>query len=343
MKYRFTNDYSEIAHPRILQRLLECQNEQNIGYGFDVHTDNAVKYMKRVFNCENADIYLLNGGTQTNLTVISYALKPYEAVLACDTGHINVHETGAIEGTGHKVFTLPNTNGKITPEDVRNALRIHIDCHMVKIGMVYVSNSTETGTIYTKKELEELYKVCKENDLYFFIDGARLSSGLMSKYSDVLPSDMSSLCDVFYAGGTKIGMTAGEAVIIINDKLKKDFKYHIKNRGALSSKGFVLGIQFEEAFKDGLYFEMGKNENELAYYFASELEKLNIQLASKVETNQIFIVLDNVIIEELKQMYGFEMWEVGEKESTIRLVVSFATKKESVDMLISDLKGILHK
>lgn len=343
MKYRFTNDYSEIAHPRILSRLLECQNEQNIGYGFDVHTDNAVKFMKKAFNCENADIYILNGGTQTNLTVISYALKPYEAVLACDTGHINVHETGAIEGTGHKVFTLPNSNGKLTAEDVRKALQIHIDCHMVKIGMVYVSNSTETGTVYTKKELEELYKVCKENDLYFFIDGARLSSALMSKYSDVDPKDMSSLCDVFYAGGTKIGMTAGEAVIILNDNLKKDFKYHIKNKGALNSKGFILGIQFEEAFKDGLYFEMGKKENELAYYLASELEKLNVKLASNVETNQIFIVLDNQIIETLKQMYGFEMWEVGENKSTIRLVVSFATKKESVDMLISDLKEILHK
>ena len=343
MKYRFTNDYSEIAHPRILQRLLECQNEQNIGYGFDVHTENAIKHIKRVFNASNADVYLLNGGTQTNLTVISYALKPYEAVLACDTGHINVHETGAIEGTGHKVFTLPNTNGKLTPNDVRKALDIHIDCHMVKIGMVYVSNSTETGTIYTKKELEELYKVCKENDLYFFVDGARLSSALSSKYNDILPEDMSSLCDVFYAGGTKIGLMAGEAVIILNDKLKKDFKYHIKNRGALNSKGFVLGIQFEEAFKDNLYFEMGKQENELALYLSSELEKLNVKFSSKVETNQVFIILKNEIIEKISHDYGFEMWEKGENESCIRLVISFATKKESIDMFIKDLNLILNK
>ena len=343
MKYRFTNDYSEIAHPRILNRILECQNEQNIGYGFDVHTANAVEYMRKVFGNDNADIYLLNGGTQTNLTVISYALKPYEAVLSCDTGHINVHETGAIEGTGHKVFTFPNVNGKLTPNDVKKALDLHADCHMVKIGMVYVSNSTETGTVYTKKELEDLYNICKENDLYFFIDGARLSSALTSRKSDIKPEEMCSLCDVFYAGGTKIGLMAGEAVIINNDKLKKDFKYHIKNRGALNSKGFILGIQFEEAFKDGLYFEMGKHENELSLYLKDGLENLGVKFASEVETNQIFINLENEIIEILKPMYGFEMWEKGEKESTIRLVISFATKKEVVDTFIDDLKAILKK
>lgn len=341
MKYRFTNDYSEIAHPRILKRLLECQYEQNIGYGFDEHTSNACEHIKRVFNVPNADVYLLNGGTQTNLTVISYALKPFEAVLACDTGHINVHETGAIEGTGHKVFTLPNSNGKLTVNDVKKALQIHCDCHMVKIGMVYVSNSTETGTIYTKKELEDLYQVCKENDLYFFIDGARLSSALTSKYCDILPSELGKLCDVFYVGGTKIGMTAGEALVLINDQLKKDFKYHIKNRGALNSKGFVLGIQFEEAFRDDLYFQMGKDENELAYYLASKLEEMGVEISSRVETNQIFISLDNRHIEELKNHYGFEMWELKEEKSIIRLVISFATKKEVVDQFIEDLKNII--
>ena len=341
MKYRFTNDYSEIAHPRILQRLIECQNEQNIGYGYDIHTAKACEYIKQTFGAFNSDVYLLNGGTQTNLTVISYCLKPYEAVLSCDTGHINVHETGAVEGTGHKIFTFPNTDGKLTVNDVKKALALHQDCHMVKIGMVYISNSTETGTIYTKKELEGLYRICKENDLYFFIDGARLSSALTADTNDVKNEDMGSLCDVFYAGGTKIGLMAGEAVIINNDKIKKDFKYHIKNRGALNSKGFVLGIQFEEAFKDGLYFEMGKHENELSQYFKAQLEQLNVKFASKVTTNQIFIILKNEYIEKIKDLYGFEMWEKGEKESCIRLVVSFNTKKENIDMFIEDFKNII--
>ena len=341
MKYRFTNDYSELAHPRVLQRLVECQNEQNNGYGLDVHSENAKKLIRKAFDCENADIHFLTGGTQTNLAVISYALKPYEAVLSCDTGHINVHETGAVEGTGHKVFTLPNTNGKLTPKDVKKALDINQDCHMVKIKMVYISNSTESGTIYSKKELEELYKVCKENNLYFFIDGARLSSALGSKYNDCKPSDISHNCDVFYAGGTKIGLLNGEALVILNDELKEDFRYHIKNRGAMNAKGFVLGIQFEEVFKDGLYFEMGKNENELAQYLASRLEKLGVKFFAKVETNQVFIILENNKIEELSKNYGFEMWERGENESCIRLVISFATKQDVVDIFLQDLKDIL--
>lgn len=343
MKYRFTNDYSELAHPRVLQRLLECQNEQNIGYGLDSHSDNAKKIIKKVFECENADVHFLSGGTQTNLTVISYALKPYEAVLSCDTGHINVHETGAVEGTGHKVFTLPNSNGKLTPKDVIEALRINQDCHMVKIKMVYISNSTESGTIYTKNELEELYRVCKENNLYFFIDGARLSSALGSKYNDCKPSDISHNCDVFYAGGTKIGLLNGEALVILNDELKQDFRYHIKNRGAMNAKGFVLGIQFEEVFKDGLYFEMGKKENELAQYLSSGLEKLGVKFFAKVETNQVFIILDNNSIDVLSKDYGFEYWDRREKESCIRLVISFATKKEVVDIFLDDLKIILSK
>lgn len=343
MKYRFTNDYSELAHPRILNKLIECQYEQNIGYGLDVHTEKAKEYIKNAFNCPSSDIHFINGGTQTNLIVISYALRPYQAVLSADTGHINVHETGAIEGTGHKVFTLPNKNGKLTSKDVLEALRIHQDCHMVQIKMVYISNSTETGTIYTKKELEELYKVCKDNNLYLFIDGARLSSALGSMYNDCSPEDIAKNCDVFYAGGTKIGLLNGEALIINNNDLKDSFRYHIKNRGGMNAKGFLLGIQFEEVFKDNLYFEMGRNENDLAQYFKKELEQIGVKFESEVQTNQIFIILNNNIIEKLEKLYGFEMWNKGVEESCIRLVISFATKKEKVDEFIKDLESLLNK
>lgn len=339
MKYSFRNDYSELCHPQFLQALQQAGHEQNSGYGLDVHSKNAQKLIKQQLQCEGCDIHFVSGGTQANATVISYVLRPYEAVLACDTGHINVHETGAIEATGHKVFTLPSSDGKLTPQQIDEALTIHNNEHMVKIGMVFVSQSTEVGTVYSKEELSKLYETCKENGLIFFIDGARLSSGLNA--SDVQFNELQHLCDVMYIGGTKIGMLSGEAIVIFNSQLKLNFRYHIKNKGALLAKGFVVGIQFEEAFKDNLYFDMGQHENALAQFLTDELKKMGVPFLTESSTNQIFPIFSNDIVSKLHELYDFEIWEEVGDRICIRFVTSWFTKKAVCEQLIEDIKKLL--
>ena len=339
MKYSFKNDYSELCHPELLEALLKASNEQNNGYGLDKHSDNAKKLIKEKLECENGDIHFVTGGTQANASVISHILRPYEAVLACSSGHINVHETGAIEATGHKVYTAPGIDGKLTPEDIKAALKYHQDEHMVKIGMVYISQSTEIGTVYSAFELKAIYDVCKEHQLFLYIDGARLSSGLAA--SDVEFNQLKDLCDVMYIGGTKIGMMSGEAIVIFNDQLKPYFRYLIKNKGAMLAKGFVLGIQFEAAFKDDLYFKMGQHENELASFLSNELKELGIPLLSESPTNQIFPIFNKEQVELLQKLYAFEIWESVEDKVAIRFVTSWATTKEVCLELIKDIKSLI--
>ena len=340
MKYSFRNDYSELCHPAILDALREASQEQNAGYGLDVHTANAKKLIQQKLECENCDIHFVTGGTQANAAVISHLLRPYEAVLACDTGHINVHETGAIEATGHKVYTLPGENGKLRPSDIFQALKTHQDEHMVKIGMVYISQSTEIGTVYSYEELKALYGYCQEKNLYLFIDGARLSSGLAA--SDVQFNQLKNVCDVMYIGGTKIGMLSGEAIVLFNDNLKSHFRYHIKNKGALLAKGFVLGIQFETVFNDDLYFKMGQHQNELARYLSHELKTLGVPLLSESPTNQIFPIFNKAQVDTLHKLYDFEIWEeVGENQMAIRFVTSWFTSKEVCMELIEDIKALV--
>ena len=340
-KYSFMNDYSEIGHPRVLQALLDACKEQNKGYGLDKHSENAASLIKKKFSCPQADVHFLSGGTQTNMVGISYMLRPYEAVLCVGTGHINVHETGAIEASGHKIFTVKGREGKITCEEIKSALRYHVDEHMVKIKMVYISNSTECGTIYSQKELKDIYDLCQKEGLYLFIDGARLSSALGSKDNDISCPFLASHCDMFYIGGTKIGLTSGEALVIVNESLKKDFRYQIKNKGAMLAKGFVLGVQFEEVFKDDLYFKMGEYENSLASYLQEELVKSGIKLANVSQTNQIFVIMEKTKIAKLNELYDFEKWaDIDENHSSIRFVISFATPKEKVDELIQDIKNL---
>ena len=340
-KYSFMNDYSEIAHPLVLKALMEASSEQNKGYGLDKHSLNASSLIKKRFACPQADVHFLSGGTQTNMVGISYILRPYEGVLCVKSGHINVHETASVEGSGHKIFTVDGKDGKITCEEIKQALLYNHDEHMVKIGMVYISNSTEKGTIYSRKELEDIYTLCQKESLYLFIDGARLSSALSSKDNDVTCEFLSSHCDMFYIGGTKIGLTSGEALVIVNPSLQKDFRYQIKNKGAMLAKGFVLGIQFEAAFKDDLYFKMGQYENELASYLQDELIQRKIKLANISQTNQIFVIMENNKIEKLNELYDFEIWEsIDEDYSIIRFVISFATPKEKVDELIFDISRI---
>ena len=336
--FNFKNDYSKIAHKNILEALLKYSDENNIGYGLDKHSLNAKNLIKKHLK-KDSDIHFLVGGTSANKTVISHSLRPYEAVISVETGHIFVHETGAIEQTGHKIITVKGENGKITANEIINVLKTHTDEHMVYPKMVYISQSTEIGTVYTKSELLEISKVCKENNLCLFIDGARLSVALNK--SDITLADLEEYSDVFYIGGTKIGALLGEAVVISNDEIKNNFRYSIKQNGGMYAKGFVAGIQFEELFKDNLYFELGKNENEAADYLALELEKRNINLAYPNVTNQLFIEVSNRLFEDLKQIVLFELWEDKGNSKIIRFVTDFSMNKEYVDKFLIELDKLL--
>ncbi|HBW38604.1 MAG TPA: threonine aldolase, partial [Desulfosporosinus sp.] len=256
--YSFKNDYSEGAHPRILNSLMESNFEQVEGYGEDGYTQQAVELLKQRIGRNDIDIHLLSGGTQTNLTAISAFLRPHEAVISANTGHILVHETGAIEATGHKVISIEVTNGKLNDSHIKAALDSHTDEHMVKPKLVYISNPTEIGSIYNKAELEQISRFCKENNLYLFMDGARLGSALCSEESNLDLSDLATLVDAFYIGGTKNGALMGEALVICRDSLKEDFRFYMKQKGALLAKGRLLGIQFLELFRDNLYFDLAK-------------------------------------------------------------------------------------
>ncbi|MFR5526928.1 MAG: threonine aldolase family protein, partial [[Clostridium] innocuum] len=270
--YSFRNDYSEGAHPDILKRLLDMNQCQNVGYGEDALCEHAKQMLKEKLQCEDCDIHFLVGGTQANLTVIAAALRPYEAVIAVDSGHINVHETGAVEATGHKVLIADSVDGKITPEGIRKAVHLHEDEHMVKPAMVYISNATEIGTIYHKEELTQIAAVCREYGLYLFMDGARMGAALAAEDNDVSFADLCTYCDVFYLGGTKNGAFFGEAVVIVNDELKKDFRYMIKQRGGMLAKGWLLGVQFAALFEGNRYIEIAAHANRMAQKLQDAME-----------------------------------------------------------------------
>jgi threonine aldolase len=329
--YSFKNDYSEGAHPRILNALLESNMEQVEGYGEDPYCIKAAELIKNKIGRTDIDIHFIPGGTQTNLTVISAFLRPHEAAIAANTGHILVHETGAIEGTGHKVISIASSNGKLTPSLIKPALDAHTDEHMVKPKLVYISNSTEIGTVYTKEELEELSKFCRENKLYLYVDGARLGSALCSETNDIKLSDMGSLVDAFYIGGTKNGALIGEALVICRNSLKEDFRFFIKQKGAMLAKGRLLGIQFLELFKDDLYFDLAKHANDMANILKEGIKKAGYGFLIDSPSNQIFPILPNKLIEKLLKDFSFYVWEkVDEENSAIRLVTSWATNKEYV-------------
>lgn len=339
--YSFTNDYSEGAHENILRALLESNLKQSSGYGLDEYSEKAKDILKNVLKNDNINIHFIPGGTQVNLICISSFLKQYEAAISADTGHIAVHETGAIEACGHKVITANSNDGKLTIDKIEKILKIHNDEHMVKPRLVYISNSTEIGTIYKKQELVDLYTYCKEKDLLLFIDGARMGSAITSSENDLELSDLVSLCDAFYIGGTKNGALFGEALIICNDLLKRDFRYNIKQKGALLAKGRLLGIQFIELFKDNLFFDLAKHANDMAALLQDALIEENYKLLIKSPTNQIFPILPNASIEKLREKYSFNTWEeYDENHTVIRLVTSWATDKNKILEFIEDLKII---
>ncbi len=339
-------DYTEGAHPRILERLYETNMEQTIGYGMDDHCKRAAALIQK--ECKNAqvDVHFLVGGTQTNVTVIDAALKPYQGVICAQTGHINVHETGAVEASGHKCITVSSEDGKIYEPQVRKILADHFenggDEHMVQPKMVYISNPTELGTIYSKAELTALYALCREFGVYLFLDGARLGYGLMSSANDLTIADIAANTDVFYIGGTKVGALFGEAVVITNPELKADFRYNIKQHGGMLAKGRLLGIQFEALFEDGLYYEISEHAMQMAERIRDKIIALGIEFYVDSPTNQIFVVLPDAAIEALAVDYKLEnMGRVDDTHTAVRICTSWATKEENVTAFLTDLERIL--
>ncbi|NOW06749.1 threonine aldolase family protein [Clostridium beijerinckii] len=340
--YSFKNDYSEGAHPRILNALMEANMEQVEGYGEDKYTKQAIELLKQKIEREDIDIHLFPGGTQTNLTAISAFLRPHEAAIAANTGHILVHETGAIEATGHKVISIEVKDGKLSPANINSVLELHTDEHMVKPKLVYISNPTEIGSIYSKSELENLSIFCKEKNLFLYVDGARLGSALCSEENDMELSDLGKYTDVFYIGGTKNGALIGEALVICRDSLKEDFRFMIKQKGALLAKGKLLGIQFLELFRDNLYFDLAKHANKMASILKDEISRAGYSFLTHSPSNQLFPILPNNMIEKLQEKYSFYIWEkVDDNNSAIRLVTSWATQETKVRDFIDDLKKLL--
>lgn len=339
--YSFKNDYSEGAHPRILEALMASNLEQEEGYGEDRFSLEAARLLKQKLQRSDVDIHFFSGGTQTNFTAISAFLGPHEAAVAANTGHILVHETGSVEATGHKVISIPVGDGKLNPGHIKEVLEFHTDEHMVKPRLVYISNPTEIGSIYSKAELEQLSSFCRENRLLLFMDGARLGSALCAAVNDLELSDLCRLCDAFYIGGTKNGALLGEALVICTDSLKEDFRFHMKQKGALMAKGRLLGIQFLELFRDELYFDLARHANRMADILREGITSMGYGFLTDSPSNQIFPILPNSMIAELEKKYAFYVWSKHNEDSaSIRLVTSWATMEEAVMEFLEDLKKL---
>jgi len=338
--YSFTNDYSEGAHPRILNALMESNMVQSAGYSEDEYTQKAIELLKQKIKHSDVHIHILPGGTQTNLTAISAFLRPHEAAIAANTGHIFVHETGAIEATGHKVISIDVRDGKLNPSLIKPVLYEHNDEHMVKPKLVYISNSTEVGTVYSKDELKELSQFCRKNNLILYMDGARLGSALCTKEGSMELSDIAELVDAFYIGGTKNGALLGEALVICSDYLNEDFRFHIKQRGGMLAKGRLLGIQFLELFRDNLYFELAAHANKMAKILKEGISQAGYTFLTDSPSNQIFPIFPNHLIKKLQENYSFNIWAKVDADNTaIRLVTSWATQESAVLSFIEDMKS----
>ena len=324
----FKNDYSTIAHPKILEAMVKYNENTYIGYGLDEMSNKAKEAIKKYIS-NDVDIHFLVGGTSANKIVIAHSLRPYEAVISVKTGHICVHETGAIESTGHRIIEVEGVDGKVTPEVIKKAVKTHTDEHMVHPKMVYITQATELGTVYSKEELIEISNTCKQHALYLFVDGARLAVALDK--SDITLDDLAKYSDVYYIGGTKNGAMLGEAVVISDEKIKKNFRYSIKQNGGMYAKGFVAGIQFHELFKDGLYFELGKHSNEMAHTLSEGLIDRGFELACDNVTNQIFVKVSNELYEKLFDFVLFELWEDLGNSKVIRLVTNYTTTINDIE------------
>jgi len=339
---RFNNDYNRSAHPDIIQALENTNSESYGGYGIDTWCESACAEIKKYLGSNNCDIHFLVGATQANYTIIASALRPFESIICADSGHINVHETGAVENTGHKITALTAKDGKITASQIAAQAELFsqskIKEHITEPKLVYISFPTEYGTIYKKQELKEISDVCKKYGMYLFADGARLGYGLGSDECDLTLSDLASLTDVFYIGGTKCGALFGEAVIITNNELKKNFRSYMKQNGALLAKGWLLGIQFYTLFKNGLYFDITKKADALALQIKKAFAEKGIQPYIDSSTNQQFMVLPNSLTEKLSKKYIFEFEaKIDEENSCVRFCTSWGTSESDVNTLIDDI------
>ena len=338
----FVNDYSEGAHEKILERLMKTNRKKLSGYGTDIYCESAKQKIREACKCPAGDIYFLVGGTQTNATVIDAMLSQYEGVVAASTGHVSTHEAGAIEASGHKVLPISHTEGKIDAGDLGQYFAdFYADGnheHMVFPGMVYISHPTEYGTLYSKKELEQLSEVCHQYEVPLYLDGARLGYGLASEINDVTLADIAVLCDVFYIGGTKVGALCGEAVVFTKNNTPRHFMTTVKQHGALLAKGWLLGIQFDTLFTDDLYLTISKNAIHTANTLKNALKEKGYTFYIDSPTNQIFLVVEDEKLRQLEKMVEVSFWEKADDSHTIiRLATSWATREEEVQELIDIL------
>lgn len=339
MKYLFRDDYSEGAHPELLEALMNFNIGQKDGYGLDDVTQLAVERIQKAF-ATDADVHFVTGGTQANLVCLASMLKPYEAVITAKTAHISEHEAGAIEATGHKVIEVETDNGKLTPQDIKKVVDSHIDEHMVMPRVVFISQSTELGTIYSKDELKAIIATAHGLGLYVYVDGARLAIAMTSPSNDLELQDLASLgVDMFYIGGTKNGAVLGEAIVIPNKELRSNFRWYLKQHGALLAKGRVVASQFVRFFdKDQFWLELGKQANDNAQLMITGLRGAGVEFVAEPTTNQIFVNLSNEVIKTLEKDYGFYVWNpVDDERSTVRLVTSWATDKDMINEFINNL------
>ncbi len=342
---QFQCDYNEGAHPLILKRLNETNMVQTVGYGEDDYCEEARRLIRKACLREDADVHFLVGGTQANTTVIAHILRPYQGVLAATSGHINVHETGAIESTGHKVLSIPTCDGKITASQIEDAMQVHLNEdgpeHMVQPGMVYLSFPTEIGTIYSHEELKSIRRMCDKYSLPLFVDGARLGYGLCSPACDITLPQLAELVDVFYIGGTKVGALFGEAVVIINEALKKDFRYSIKQHGGMLAKGRLLGLQFSTLFTDNLYFDISQHAIDEAMRIKAALQAKWVDFLIDSPTNQQFPIFSQEQLATLTDDFMFSVWQQMEDgRIAVRICTSWATKRENTDKLIAAIGRI---
>ncbi len=343
-QYYFRDDYSEGCHPNILKALQETAMAQQIGYGNDAYSVEAKAAIARLMPSRDVDIHFVSGGTQANLIVIAAALKPYESVISARTGHINGHEAGAIEATGHRVEIIDTPDGKLNVELIAPLLTQLGHPNSTQPKMVYISNTTELGTLYSKAELIALSGFCRTHGWYLFLDGARLPSALTAHGNDLTLADIAELTDAFYIGGTKNGGLFGEAVVISHPELKKGFSFHLKQRGALLAKGRVLGLQFRELFCDNLIFELAAHANEQAMAMVPAIEKLGYSFLVPPCSNQLFPILPNTVIEHLAKKYLFHTWQqIDGQHSAIRLVTSWATSEAACTQFMADLAMLNNK
>ncbi|MDL2215915.1 aminotransferase class I/II-fold pyridoxal phosphate-dependent enzyme [Ruminococcaceae bacterium OttesenSCG-928-N02] len=338
--YSFLNDYSESAHPNVLKALVDTNMEQLEGYGFDEHCQAATARIKEKLACQNVDVHFLTGGTQVNHVAAAAFLTAIDGVVCADTAHIHVHETGSVEASGHKLIVFPNENGKLTPAHLLAALAENAQEHTPRARMVYISNTTETGSIYTKAELQALHTICKANDMLLFIDGARLGSALAYAPANLTFADLPTLCDAFYIGGTKNGALFGEALVVVNDTLKPNFRRHMKQRGAILAKGKVLGAQFNALFEGDLYMQLARHANAMADMLREGIAAKGYSFQYESFSNQIFPIFPDEVLEKIGQqfVYGLPV-PVAPGQTGVRLVTSWATDKAQVQAFLNLLAG----